>query len=691
MKLDLNKFYNTNYKDFVHKEAIEEALRKVAEIDLKDVEIDTILSITFSVDETGENPMYVEYLDKESKKHIVRIRPAVTNEIQEILKRYVTLEQHENDKQDIYNYFNTLNVPMEIRSENGLDDEGHESITMNNDNAFISFQVDPEKDDKIQCLCIQNHDGTLGPHYQYVARFMDYAKADEVVDNVTFLQAINELENKIHTGDETTLQEAKDYADTQDTTQRNEITTLINQGDEDSKNEILSVIDVKYDDLKGYVDSKDSEYHELGKRYTDNAKQEAVSTSKTYTDNKADETLVASKNYTDSKHAETTRQVTELEENVNTNFARVTEVTPLTNKLSNVWGGHKATFIYWLPNIDINTMKLENTENDVKVTLNDGDVVYWRKNAYQPVDLTNYYSKTESDSKFATKDELTTNISGLCDADQTNFDILNEKINAKTTIYTKNEGSTMAYCYPRVDVVTKTDGDIILEANGGDTLKLANLLNDEQLAKLKNLNNIENNSTKLSEIPSTGKVSYINWYPDTNVNYVRLAKDDEYVRAHINNSSTTEEEVVYLPKFKSAKESEISALKTLVSSMGETQPIEMSVSYNGNTLELDNYSTFSTIGNTTMVNINCNFTAPFINGTTLILNALSISSETLKSFPTFMIDCIVKTATNVSSYTTTTVFSNKITNLYVETPVIKPNETIATTLISFNGSFIFQQ
>lgn len=691
MKLDLNKFYNTNYKDFVHKEAIEEALRKVAEIDLKDVEIDTILSITFSVDETGENPMYVEYLDKESKKHIVRIRPAVTNEIQEILKRYVTLEQHENDKQDIYNYFNTLNVPMEIRSENGLDDEGHESITMNNDNAFISFQVDPEKDDKIQCLCIQNHDGTLGPHYQYVARFMDYAKADEVVDNVTFLQAINELENKIHTGDETTLQEAKDYADTQDTTQRNEITTLINQGDEDSKNEILSVIDVKYDDLKGYVDSKDSEYHELGKRYTDNAKQEAVSTSKTYTDNKADETLVASKNYTDSKHAETTRQVTELEENVNTNFARVTEVTPLTNKLSNVWGGHKATFIYWLPNIDINTMKLENTENDVKVTLNDGDVVYWRKNAYQPVDLANYYSKTESDSKFATKDELTTNISGLCDADQTNFDILNEKINAKTTIYTKNEGSTMAYCYPRVDVVTKTDGDIILEANGGDTLKLANLLNDEQLAKLKNLNNIENNSTKLSEIPSTGKVSYINWYPDTNVNYVRLAKDDEYVRAHINNSSTTEEEVVYLPKFKSAKESEVSALKTLVSSMGETQPIEMSVSYNGNTLELDNYSTFSTIGNTTMVNINCNFTAPFINGTTPILNALSISSETLKSFPTFMIDCIVKTATNVNTYTTTTVFSNKITNLYVETPVIKPNETIATTLISFNGSFIFQQ
>lgn len=54
-----------------------------------------------------------------------------------------------------------------------------------------------------------------------------------------------------------------------------------------------------------------------------------------------------------------------------------------------------------------------------------------------------------------------------------------------------------------------------------------------------------------------------------------------------------------------------------------------------------------------------------------------------------MMDAIVKTATNVSSYTTTTTFSNKVTSLYLETPVIKPDETIATSLISFNGSYIF--
>lgn len=68
MKLDLNKFYNTNYKDFVHKEAVEEALKLVPEVELKDVDVDNILSITFSVDEYGENPMYIEYNDKEGKK-----------------------------------------------------------------------------------------------------------------------------------------------------------------------------------------------------------------------------------------------------------------------------------------------------------------------------------------------------------------------------------------------------------------------------------------------------------------------------------------------------------------------------------------------------------------------------------------------------------------------------------------------
>jgi len=568
MKLDLDKFYNSNYKDFVHKEAVEEALRMVAEIELKDVEIDTILSITFSVDEYGENPMYVEYLDKEDKKHIVRIRPAVTNEIQEMLKRYVTLEQHENDKNDIYNHFTTLNVPMEIRSESGLNNEGNGKVTLNNDNSLITFQLDSENGD-IQWLCIHNKNGEFGPCPQYMARFVDYAMADEVPSITEFLEAINGLENKIHTGDETTLQEAKDYADVQDTTQRNEI---------------LSVIDVKYDDLKSYVDSK---------------------------------------------HTEATQLVAELEENVNTNFAKVTDVTPLTTKLSNVWGGHKAPFIYWLPNIDINTMKLEDTENDVKVTLNDGDVAYWRKNPYQPVDLTNYYTKTESDSKYALKAEVAENV-------VTNNELNRQLENYATKTYAENQNKLYGW-----NTITheweKSDGSLTVD------------------------------------------------HDDTNITSMmyRQRTDDVGLHVDFNDFAKTSE--------LSNVNDKIKMIETMITTMGETHPIEMNVSYNDNALELNNYSTYTTIGNTTFVNINCNFNAPFISGSTPILNKLNINSETLKSFPTFMNDCIVKTATNVSSYTTTTVFSNKITSLAVETPVIAPNETIATTLISFNGSFVFSE
>lgn len=523
MKLDLNKFYNTNYKDFVHKEAVEEALRMVAEIDLKDVEIDTILSITFSVDEFGENPLYVEYLDKESKKHIVRIRPAVTNEIQEMLKRYVTLEQHEKDKQDIYNHFEHIHVPMEIRSEKAFDEEGNKVITLNNNNTNISFHVDPETDNEIQWLCIDNKGG-LGSQSMYFARFMDYAKLDQVPSNDEFLEKIQQLEELIQRKSQETLQSSKEYTDTQDNVLRTEITTNVTNQINETKNDILSYVDVKVDELKDYVDNLDAEYHEVAQQYADNAKQEAVNSSKRYTDAKTSETLDLSKKYTYTNHTEVIQHLNELRDDMNTNF------------------------------------------------------------------------KT-----------------------------LNERISNKATVYKRNMSQSERYYIPQITVTTKTDGDIILEGKDETTVKLANLLNDEQLATLKNL-----------------------------------------------------------PKFE-----QFVTLENLASLIGNSQPIEMSVSYDGNDLELNNYSSYATIGNTTIVNINCNFNAPFKSWTAPVLNALNITSETLKSFPTFMMDCIVKTATNVSSYTTTTTFSNMISTLYVETPVIKPNETIARSLISFNGSYIF--
>lgn len=561
MKLDLNKFYNSNYKDFVHKEAVEEALKLVPELELKDVEIDNILSITFSVDEYGENPMYIEYIDKDGKTHLVRIRPAVSNEIQELLKRYVTLEQHETDKNAIYNHFETLNVPIELRSENALDEEGSSEVVLNNNNSFISFQVDPEIDNSIQWLCIHNKGG-LGTQTQYFARFVDFAKVDEVPSNADFAEKVQELEEKMNTADNHVLEASKQYSDSSITSLGDELNAKIEQ----TKNDLTVIIEEKTEDTlqqaKDYADTKDTEYFETSKRYTNNTKHEAINESKTYTDSKADETLDESIAYTDNKHGEVTQGLSELQDDVNTNYA--------------------------------------------------------------------------------TKQELLTNVDGLNDHLNSYVQSLNDRIDAQTT-------------------------------------------------------NIRNNTLKLSEIPVNGKASNFVWYPNTVINYFRLLHDGEYVKSHINDSNTESgETIVYFPTFKSAKESELSnlndkikMLETMIATIGETTPVEMDIAYNGNSLELNNFSTYTTIGDTTIVNINCNFNAPFNSASIPILNTLNIISETLKSFPTFMIDCIVKTATNVSSYTTTTTFSNKITNLYVETPVIASNETIATTLVSFNGSFIF--
>lgn len=559
MKLDLDKFYNTNYEDFVHKEAVEEALKLVPEVELKDVEIDNILSITFSVDEYGENPMYVEYLDKDGKKHIVRIRPAVTNEIQEMLKRYVTLEQHETDKNAIYNHFETLNVPIELRSENGLDEDGNKVITLNNDNSHLSLEVDPESDE-IQWLCIHNKGG-LGSQSMYFARFMNYALEDQVPSNTDFLEKIQQLEELIHRKSQETLQNAKEYNDTQDNTLRTEITTNVTNQINETKNGILSYVDVEVDNLKEYVDNRDAEYHELSKRYTD------------------------------AKHTEITHSVNRLQQDLLSN----------SQSLSN--------------------LLLQSVES------------------------------------------------------------INEDINKKATVYKKNMSESEKYYFPQINVTTKTDGDIILEGKDENTVKLANLLNDDQLSKLKNLPELIhalNNKTN-SFIWDVNENQTIGFGDGNEVYYDTVG--DEITKIGVKSSSGESQKRVLFNQFLT--------LENLSTIIGDPQPLEINVIYNGSVLELNNYSSYTTIGNNTIVNINCNFTAPFSSGTMPILNTLSISSETLKSFPLFMIDCIVKTATNVSSYTTTTTFSNKISSLYVETPVIASNETIATSLITFNGSFIF--
>lgn len=729
MKLDLNKFYNTNYKDFVHKEAVEEALKLVPEVELKDVEIDNILSITFSVDEFGENPMYIEYLGKDGKKHLVRIRLAVSNEIQELLKRYVTLEQHETDKQDIYNHFEHIHVPMELRSANELDEEGNREVVLNNDNSFISFQVDPETDNEIQWLCIHNKGG-LGSQSMYFARFVDFAKVDEVPSNADFVEKVQELEEKMNTADNRVLEASKEYTDSTITSLGDELNAKI----EKTKNDLTLIIGESEQDTlqqaKVYSDAKYTEYIENSKRYTDNSKKEAINDSKAYTDSETDETLIASKDYTDTKHTEVIQHVSELENDMNTNFATKQEL------MLNIDG---------LCEYTNNSVQTLNDRIDTKAT------VYTSTEGQN----TTFYHNTVTFEKLL-NDDITFKPDGrtaptygylLNEPQLTKLKNLPEKIpepgiseeqlNTKLNNYLlKNKIKYNDGEFSKINFVHGTDDSIQVHDNSGNLSMTGKFITPSEK------NSIADYVEKTSELGSH-KITNTYWYHDDKApNYARLLVDGDYLRTHI--ESEKGEVVTYTPTFKSAKQGDLinktnsflwdtieqkiinfeegneifydvagdnivklgvknkfgapqkmvrfdqfMTLENLASVIGNPQPIDMNVSYNGSVLELNNYSTFTTIGDTTIVSINCNFTAPFNSGTTPILNTLTISSEKLKSFPTFMMDCIAKTATNVSSYTTTTVFSNKISNLYVETPVIEPNETIATSLISFNGSYIF--
>lgn len=281
MLVNLDKFHKTNYKDFVHKEAMIQALKFIPETFLKDVEVKTILSLTFSVDEVGENPIYITYLDKENKEHIVKLRPAINEEISERLKDYASIEYVNN--QDKLNFQDSINY------------------------TEVKFN---ELDEKT---------------------------------TLTINELEERLENKI----------AQSYA--------------------------LSVQDnsVLHDTLTNYINDKTQE-------------------AKDYADTQINITRIGLKNYTDTKHEEAMTQIQEGDETTLNVAEAYTDsaFAPLDKKLSNIWGGHKATFARYTDKTDLNNLELEKlSDNSIKAILNGTDVVYW--NATQSPDLSNYYTKAE--------------------------------------------------------------------------------------------------------------------------------------------------------------------------------------------------------------------------------------------------------------------------------------------------------
>ena len=197
MKFTLNNFYSNNYKDFIHLEALKNILRKVPELNLAGLEnIENVLSMEFSVDDWGENPMYIKYFDTDGKEHIVKIRPAVTEQIYEILKPYAKISYvDEQDKK--------------------LKDELHTEITQGDEN-------------------------TLNGSKEYTDTVVNSAK--------------DELRTEITQGDESTLNGSKKYTDTVVNSAKDELHTEITQGDESTLNGSKEYTDTKAHELSQRID-----------------------------------------------------------------------------------------------------------------------------------------------------------------------------------------------------------------------------------------------------------------------------------------------------------------------------------------------------------------------------------------------------------------------------------------------------
>lgn len=455
MLLDLDKFYSSNYKDFVHKEALEQALKYVPEAFLKDVETKAILSITFSVDDMGENPIYVTYLDKDNKEHIVKLRPNITEQLTEVLKRYPTkveMDEALNElKTTITNEY-TIFVNAEVETLNNTINNVNNSLTQsikdtlaeakhytdtkheealtkitegdtetltaskgytdnlkeeltpviaenknrlyigNTDNEKVEIEktghVTFEVDDGIKAIEVKQNDTEEMPSERI--DFDEYAKKSDIPTNTVTTDYLNEQLKNYETKADATI----DHNKLAEVPNGHKNPYILWYPDIDS-NYIRMVND--NGEVRFHINNSQTNLETIGylssRNPTDfSTRAEAEDANKIYGYNTSDTSwLKCNGNFTISYDG---TKITDLgyRQNVEdeekqihfSNYASKTDIDPLQSKLENIWASHKAPFIYWLPNIDINTMKLENAENDVKVTLNDGDVVYWRKNEYEP-------------------------------------------------------------------------------------------------------------------------------------------------------------------------------------------------------------------------------------------------------------------------------------------------------------------
>lgn len=94
MRIDDQRFYPSNWQDFIHKGAIVELFKAVPEISIPDLDATTIDKIEYQKDANGEYRMLVDYTDRDGVSHDTVIGPAITQRVialanQEIVKHFI--------------------------------------------------------------------------------------------------------------------------------------------------------------------------------------------------------------------------------------------------------------------------------------------------------------------------------------------------------------------------------------------------------------------------------------------------------------------------------------------------------------------------------------------------------------------------------------------------------------------------
>lgn len=242
MKFTLNNFYSNNYKDFIHLEALKNVLRKVPQLKLAGVEnIDNALSMEFSVDDWGENPMYIKYIDTDNKEHIVKIKPSVTEQIYEILKAYAKISYVDEQDKKLKDELHTEIAQGDESTLNGS--KAYTDTVVNHAKDEINHTIETTKQD-LKDYCDNKCEVTLTSSKEYtdtkaheISRRIDdwttslNGKIETINQLVTAndnktTQAladvnsridnqVNSLNEKIETGNAETLEASKNYTDTQ--------------------------------------------------------------------------------------------------------------------------------------------------------------------------------------------------------------------------------------------------------------------------------------------------------------------------------------------------------------------------------------------------------------------------------------------------------------------------------------------